>query len=284
MKISQEGFKITTGTDGVDKLLFDSNRAKECIEFAIKHNIKRVVLNPSHGYTENNLDAIIPIKDFIEGLIIGSEKIRTEKLHLFRHLIFLGLPDNKIDVIDLSNFPDLQTLACEYTERLKSLEVVNKLKSLTISDYKPQSGDLLSFPHLNLLQHLSLIKTGFVNLGGIAKLTSLKKLEIFIAPKLGMLNQLIPLSDHLEEIQLEQCKKINDYEILGKLHALKKIILTDSGNIKTLAFLELLPSIELVSFWGTNVLDGNLNYCDGINYVGFDNKKHYNHKSEYFKK
>ena len=284
MKISKEGFKITTGTDGIDKLLFDSIRANECIEFAIKQNIKRIALNPSNGYTENNLVPILPLKDFIEGLIIGSEKIRTEKLHLFRHLNYLGLPDNKLDELDVSNLPDLHTLACEYTERIKGLEFCNKLKNLTISNYRTQSGNLISFPCLLFLEQLSLIKTDIVSLDGIEQLKHLRKIEIFIAPKLHSLNRLIFFSDQLEEIQLEQCKKINGYEILGNLYTLKKITLTDSGSLKSLSFLKSLPHIKFISFWGTNVLDGNMDYCAGIKYVGFDNKKHYNHKVDFFRK
>ena len=85
---------------------------------------------------------------------------------------------------------------------------------------------------------------------------------------------------NLEEIQIEKCKKIGDFEVLGKVKSLKKIILSESGEIKTLSFVKELNRIEFISFWGTNVLDGNINYCEGINYVGFDNKKHYTHKME----
>ena len=54
--------------------------------------------------------------------------------------------------------------------------------------------------------------------------------------------------------------------------------------MKSLAFVKELPHLEFISFWDTNVLDGNIKYCEGINYVGFDNKRHYTHKSEQFKK
>lgn len=119
---------------------------------------------------------------------------------------------------------------------------------------------------------------------GVNNFNNLKRLEIFSASKLETIAALQVLLSSLEEIQVELCKKITDFETLGKVKSLKKIILSESGEIKSLAFVKDLPELEFISFWGTNVLDGNIKYCEGINYVGFDNKKHYTHKLEQFKK
>ena len=158
------------------------------------------------------------------------------------------------------------------------------VKSPRISNYKAKSKDLSMLPPLSSLEYLNLIKSDIVNLHGIDQFNNLKKLEIFKAPKLEVIIALQALSNNLEEMQIEQCKKINDFETLGKVKSLKKIILSESGEIKSLAFIKELPRLEFICFWGTNVLDGNIKYCEGINYVGFDNKKCYTHKSEQFKK
>ncbi|HCE42839.1 MAG TPA: hypothetical protein DET40_04775 [Lentisphaeria bacterium] len=282
MKISDEGFKITTGTDGVDKLLFDSSRAKECAGFAVKNNLRRIMLNPHHGYLANDIEPIIPLKDFIDGLIIGSEKIRYENIELFKNLNFLGLPDNQIDTVDLSDFPNLTVLACMITERLKGLEACKNLKSLTFSYYKPKSNDLTSLPALESLQHLSIIVSGIITLRGIERYCNLRKLEIFQASKLERILQLQSISN-LVEIEFDKCKNLRDWEILGNMQSLKKIIISDSGSFKNLAFVKRLPNLEFISFCGTNVLDGNIRYCEGIKYVGFDDKRHYTHKMKDFK-
>jgi hypothetical protein len=119
---------------------------------------------------------------------------------------------------------------------------------------------------------------------GIESFSCLKSLEIFNATKLESISELKSLNNSLEVVQIEQCKKINDFEVLGNVQSLKKIIISESGTIKTLSFIKELPKLEFFSFWGTNVLDGNIKYCEGINFVGFDNKKHYSHKVEQFKK
>jgi Leucine-rich repeat (LRR) protein len=131
---------------------------------------------------------------------------------------------------------------------------------------------------------ISLIPPNIATLQGVNNFNNLKRLEIFSASKLETIAALQVLLSSLEEIQVELCKKITDFETLGKVKFLKKIILSESGEIKSLAFVKDLPELEFISFWGTNVLDGNIKYCEGINYVGFDNKKHYTHKLEQFKK
>jgi len=282
MEISKEGFKTVKGIDGSIQLLFDSNKANECCNFAIANKIDIISLYPE-VYTAKDLEPIFSISKFIKGLLL-DDRVHYGNLCLFSNLTFLSVPDNGKDTVDLSFFPQLEMCGVTFSERLQGLESCSNLKSLTVSNYKSKIKDLSALPSLNNLEHLSLIKTDITTLQGIERFSNLKKFEIFGASKLKTIAALQALSNSIEEIQVEQCKKINDYETLGKVKSLKKIILSESGEIKSLAFVKELPRLEFISFWGTNVLDGNIKYCEGINYVGFDNKKHYTHKSEQFKK
>lgn len=275
-------FQTTKDIIGNTILLFDSNRSKECCEFAIENNIGIISLYPE-VYTAKDLEPMLPISTFIKGLLL-DDKINYDNLNLFCNLTFLSVPDNGKDKVDLSVFPKLEMLACKFSQRLQGLEFCSKLKSLTLSNYKAKGKDLMALPALESLEHLSLIKSDITILQGIERYSNLKKLELFGASKLEVIAPLQELSNSLEEVQIEQCKKINDYESLGNVKSLKKIILSESGEVKSLAFVKELPQLKFISFWGTNVLDGNIKYCEGIDYVGFDNKKHYTHKSEQFKK
>ena len=40
-----------------------------------------------------------------------------------------------------------------------------------------------------------------------------------------------------------------------------------------------LKELNCFSFVGSTVVDGDLNFCEGIEYVSFTDKKHYSHKS-----
>ncbi|MGV8096315.1 MAG: hypothetical protein AB2L24_31050 [Mangrovibacterium sp.] len=283
IKETEEGLKIVTGKDGYEALFINSSRIDDCINFLTENNYKSITVNSFQGYSLKDLNFLDKLKDLVESIVIGENHYDISIINTLHKLRYLGIADNKKDVIDLSNFPELETLACDFSDRLKGLESANKLRSLTISNYKSKNKNLLGFPALLSLEHLNLVKPDINSLQGIEKFTKLKRLEIYGASKLDDIGDVSNLKS-LEQISIEKSKNIKDYEALKDLSNLKKLMLTESGDIKTLAFVKSLPYLEFISFWGTNVLDGNISYCEGIDYVGFDNKKHYSHKSEQFKK
>jgi len=284
VKETKDGFKILTGTNGQEFLFINSERLSDCLDYLRSNNLRFLTINSFQGYRTNDIDFLIQLKDFVEGVSILETHYNYSVINELTKLKYLGVSDNGKDVIDLKNFPDIEVCGITFSKRLHGLDSCSKLKSLTISNYKSKTKDLCALPLLNNLVHLSLIRTDIATLQCIEHFGELKKLEIFGAPKLEDITSLQYLSDGIEEIQIEQCKKINNYEVLGAVKSLKKIILSGSGDIKTLAFVKSLPHLEFISFWGTNIIDGNISYCEGIDYVGFDNKQHYSHKSEWFKK
>ncbi len=280
---TKEGFKILKGLNGYEALYINSNMIKECINYLYANNLKYIVINPYQGYEANDINFIINLENYLEGITILSEKFDYSIINKLHKIKSLGIIDNKKDVIDLSNFPRLESLSCDYSIRLQNIESCKSLKSLTLNNYKPTINNLINFPRFNNLELLILIRPDITTLHGIDCLISLKKIELFNASKLETISSLNTISNTLEEIYIEQCKKINDFESLGKVKSLKKIIVSKSGEIKSLSFLRNLDKLEFISFWGTNILDGNLEYCKGIKFVGFDNKKHYSHKLIDFK-
>ena len=284
VKETKEGLKILRGTNGQEFLFINSDRLIDCINYLRNNSSCFIAINSFQGYKANNIAFLAQLKDFLEGLSILETHYDYGVVNELTKLKYLGIPDNGRDVINLKKFPDIEMCGITFSDRVKGLESCSKLKSLTLSNYMSKSKNLWTLPALDNLEHLSLIKTDIRTLEGIERFGNLKKLEIFSASKLEKIAALQSISNHLEEIQIERCKKIKDYEILGKVKFLKKIILSESGEIKSLAFVKKLSRLELISFWGTNVLDGDIKYCEGINSVGFDNKRHYTHKSDQFKK
>ena len=279
-----DGFKFQKGIDGSKKLIIESSKLDACIKYVLDGNIKSITINSFQGYHLPDINFLNKLSGILEGLHLPETKFNNQVINTLHKLKFLGFADNKKDNIDLSNFPDLESLACDFSSRLKGLETCKNLIDLTLTGYKSKNKDLTEIPLFLNLREFFLFKTDINTLQGIEHFSNLRKLEIFSASKLESITSLQALSNSLEEIQIEQCKKIKDYEALGQVKSLKKIILSESGEIKSLAFVKELSQLEFISFWGTNVLDGNIKYCEGINYVGFDNKKHYTHKSEQFTK
>lgn len=267
--------------NGFSQLFIDSSRLDECLEYMISHDFKNIIINSYQGFAIKDLIFLSRIDDFVEGIVVSETHFEnTEIINTLHKLKFLGITDNKKSVIDLSNFPDLETCAVEYSTRLKGLESSKLLKSLTISHYKSASEDFTNFPQLLSLQSLNIMQAKLSSLNGIEKLMSLEKLMLFGMPKLKTIKNLGALSKTLEQIEIENCKNITDFETLSHLLNLKKLIVLNSGAIKSLNFIKSLKNLDFFSFVGTNVLDGNLSPCIGLKYVGFDNKKHYSHKRD----
>jgi len=281
---TKEGLKILKGLNNYQALFIDSARIDDCISYLFKNNLRYIEVNSFQGYRLRDLNFLTRLENHLEGIVIPEEHYDYTLINRLHKLKSLGMVDNGKDTIDLSHFPDLESLSCDYSVRLKGLKCCKGLKDLTLTSYKSKSKDLTDLPWLENLSVLSLLKTGITTLRGIERFEHLKELKLFSAPKLETIASMKALSNTLEYIEIDKCKKVSDYQILGEVKALRKIILSESGEIETLAFIKLLPSLEFISFWGTNVLDGDISYCEGISYVGFDNKRHYTHKAEQFER
>jgi hypothetical protein len=266
-------FKVTVGTDGVSVLSFESGRSQDCIDFALANDIRRFSL---FDYYHPDLSLLLPLTTFCEGLIL-NDTVDFSDICLFERLTLLGATDNKRNTLNLECFPLLETLACSITIRLVGLSHCKRLKNLTVSYYNPENGNLHAIPNLPSLERFSILKTRIKTLDGVEKLQHLKEIDIYSAPKLELIGALQDIRA-LQEVRLEACKNVLDYEILGKINSLVKIQLTNAGQTTSLKFVSDLRNLRFLSFVGTNILDGDLNYCKGLEFVGFDDKKHYNLK------
>jgi hypothetical protein len=289
LRTLDSGLQIVEGMDGAQTLIFDDSRADLCIRVAREYGFKRLNVSSYNAYASRDLKAIMPLSDFVEELSIGqssdkSRQISYEGLEEFRELRVLSMPDNGRDVVDLSSFPDLGSLQCNITKRLKGLETCAKLEWLGANSFNSASKDLTTLPPLLNLKHLTLGITNVVTLDGIDRFGNLRELEVYRATKLEYVAALRDLSGTLEELDIEACKRVKDFESLGRIRSLKRLHLSESGVMKSLAWVQELPHLEFLTFWGTNVLDGDVSYCEGIGYCAFDNKRHYNRKSEDFER
>jgi hypothetical protein len=110
--------------------------------------------------------------------------------------------------------------------------------------------------------------------------TQLEELEISYNRTLKNIDGLINCKDTLKKLELENCKNIISWELIKNLKHLEYLGLNDLGKIESLIFIKDLKRLKHLSFVGTDVIDGNLDPCLGIEFVGFNNKKSYNHTFE----
>lgn len=274
-------FKEIRGTDGSISVSYDGSHAEEFCQYVLEKNYRKIIFMPGE-HNAIDLEPILPLKDSITGLLLDS-KINYSYLNQFSKLTFLSIPDNGKDIVNLENFPNLEVLMCNFTKRLLGLGKCINLNSLTINNYFSTKQDLSELPLLPHLKDLNLFQSKIESLNGISKYHNLSELTLYGLTKLEDISDLQLLSDSLTEVDIENCKKIKDYGVLGFNKKLQSIRIANSEEINSLAFVKNIENLKNITFWGSNVLDGNISYCVGINYVSFNNKKHYSHKSEDFK-
>ncbi len=274
---SKEGLNILKLTDGSETLFMDSSRIDDCINYLYEHKLRRISINPFQGYSSDNLDFLSRLEDYLEGITVLDDRYDYRPLNRLHKLKSLGFVDNRRDTIDLSNFPKLESLACDYSKRLLSLEGCERLQDLTLSGYKSPDKTLKQFPDLRSLKIFSLFQSNITSLDGIGKLLSLQEIALYRLSRLEDISAITDLSKTLIKIELDVCKRITNYDILAELKKMETLIISNSGAIPSLSFIKQMPKLNFLSFVGTNILDGDLSPTIGLGYVGFENKKHYSH-------
>lgn len=280
--IERDGLKFSRDHNLELALIIESDKIQQCKDYIISNPSVHIFINSFHGFTENNLENLEGIESILSGLYVVSDLDDIRFINQLHKLKYLAYSDNGKDTIDLSKLPELEMLACDYSDRLQGLNTCEKLKSLSLTNFKSKNEDIALLPPSKDLIELQLLTPKITSLTGIEQYKKLRKLDLYGARKLESISPLKGLSENLEEIEIQKCKTIKDFETLGEICALKKIMIGTSGNINSLSFITKLNNLEFLSFVETNVLDGNLSYCTGLKYVGFDDKRHYSHKMKDF--
>lgn len=138
-----------------------------------------------------------------------------------------------------------------------------------------------NLPENDNLSYLELNWANIENLGGMEKFKNLKRLELHYCVKLESDFGISCLSESLQHLHINTCKKFKFTDELFQLKKLRVLRLNSTAAIENLDFLKYFPNLVDFRFVNTNVLDGNLQPIldhPTIRTVGFLNKKHYNYK------
>jgi hypothetical protein len=273
--IERDGFKFLDGLNS-DYLVIESKRLTEYASYIKQNNIKSIAFT-SLNYTQNDLKILEQCPN-IEHVKLTSDYVNDySSLHYLESLKSLYCTDVK-DSINLAAFSEIKTLAIEVNAKISGLKKSNTLRNLFIWKYKPMNSDISEFSNLQELEHLVITQSSIISLKGIGNLTKLIKLELNYLSKLERIDELTKNQSTLKELSIYNCKNIKDHERVANLRKVEKLMLANCGEIKSIRFIKQLPNLKSFVFPGTNVLDGDINPCIGIEHVVFTNKKHYSHK------
>ena len=272
----KDGFDFFDGFFSEPVFNLDNSNFVEKLIYLKKHRIKNVSL-------DNTLIDFSFLEEinFLEEVYI-SNNIIVSDFYTLKNLkrIVVNIAKDKPN-LDYSNFSKLEYLSIDWYLQFPDLSNNTNLKELVIWKFKPKAK---SFSELKLpkeLENFEITESNVVNFEGL-NLQKIKKLELSYCNALESLESLNQVNFNLEVLVLESCKKLINYDNLGNFKNLRKIILSNCGDIPNLKWLLKLKKVNHFSFWNTKLIDGDTSPCSYIDFVSFKNAKHYSHKEEEF--
>lgn len=269
LKIGNARVKRNLNEDTV--IIKDSSAINESIKYINEFDVKNV-----------------EVEDFdCDDLNFLKECLSIEKLSILNHFVkdlsgIYGL--TKLRVLSINEtttkaefrIDELKKLEEFFGELPKNTIGINKLETLKrveIWGYKPKSRNLNELTNLKNLSAIKITQSRIDTLDGIEGIVNLKNLGLYYLKTLKDINALQDIKAPITELFFENCKSIVDFSPIKNLRELEELKILSCGDISSLSFLPTLNKLKSLVFSGTNVLDGNLTVCEGIEYVYFTKQK-----------
>ncbi len=199
-----------------------------------------------------------------------------------QHLEWLLLPSTRQE-IDFTFWPRLNVLRCHWGPQLKGIDSCANLRKLYVRNFNPRSKSLKSLGLPSRLVELELAFSNIASLDGISFSSSLVRLELHYLRDLSDIEDLRNLHESMEALEMTHCKKLGSYKAIADLRNLKRLIIGHCSDMPSLGFLASLHKLELLTFLGTNVKNGDLSPCLGLpnlNHIAYTDKRHFSHKAK----
>ncbi|MBC9931119.1 hypothetical protein [Chitinophaga qingshengii] len=277
-----DGFQITSQHGSSTKfLVLESNRLQACLNYAVKKNIKAIIINDYEDYLPDL--NFLHQYDFFTEVFCAADLEDISAIYALKKLQKLSISNGKHEV-DLTRFSALKECSIDWNNKIKGLDQPNNILHLEIWKFKPASKDFTILSGCTQTNILKITESNIESFKGIDAMRSLGHFEGHYLSKLTTLDGLEAIAPHLMTLILEYCRKLSNYDtVLRQLVHLKKIILGDCGPLPSIDFVRNLKELGFFSFVNTNILDGDISPADNLGYAGFDNKRHYNRKFENMK-
>ncbi|SCB96580.1 hypothetical protein [Gilliamella intestini] len=190
------------------------------------------------------------------------------------YLNFLGKTDSEIP------FSSLESLWCVYLnydkKSCKSVFDCKNLEYIFIDNYTSTSSK--DFQKFEKAKRIGLIKSKVEEFNAIKNMPQLEHIGIGYNLKMESIKWLED-NNSLISVALQNCKNIKDWEKIGSLKKIEKLIIENCGELPTLSFLQRLTNIKEIRIIGTtSVKDGKIKEIMKIpqlNYLFIPVKKGY---------
>ncbi|ASU33571.1 hypothetical protein [Mucilaginibacter xinganensis] len=276
-----EGIKVYSNLDGTKSIIINSDCISECMRVYTENQLDGVAITTSHDYRLQNVNFLCEYPEIkhlsISGGINDISAIHT--LQNLRSLILAG----KNRKIDFLHFPSLTELIAEWSPHFLNLDNCDYLRNLSLSKFTPKTKDCLSISNIPSVKKLKITQSTILTLNGLGKFDQLEELELNYCSKLENLCCLEGSKKTLVSFRFDHCKSIKNHDYAIRLNHLNTLSYNDGGTIQSIKFIKEMVSLKAFMFVNTDVTDGDMTPCIGLEYAGFSNKKHFSHTMEKIK-
>ncbi len=279
--INVDGLNFTEENGQIGALIITGENLQSEINYIIENKILSIYLSK---FLSKKIDNIEFLKDisFIEKININDLSVNYSPIIELNGLKKAILSINsKEQKIDFSHFKLLESLTCDWFDDFPNFNKNDRLKELNIWKFNPKSKSLGSLKLPKVIQKFHLSQTNIEDLNGLESI-SLEEFECYYCRNLKSLKGLSNFAENIKTIIIENARNLTDYTALKSCSKLSKLILTNCGDIENINWISDLKNLKHFTFFGTNIIDGDLRSCLSVDYVSFNNKKHYNYKESDF--
>ncbi|QKJ30360.1 hypothetical protein HQ865_11520 [Mucilaginibacter mali] len=269
------GFKVYANLDGTKSIIIDSDNIDACMRIYAENHLEGVAITTSHDYKLDNVDFLSRYPD-IKHLSISDGITDISAIHLLGKLKSLVV-SGKNRKIDFFYFPLLEKLSIDWSVHFSNMDNCKHLSTLSLYNYNPKTKDCLGISNLHWIKNLEITQSPIHSLNGLDKFNQLKELKINYCSKLEVLCCLEKSKETLIAFLCDHCKSINNHEYVTAFRHLSILAFNDGGTIPSLKFIKKISSLKNFRFVGTDVADGDMTPCIGLDYVGFSDKRHFSH-------
>jgi hypothetical protein len=253
------------------------------MEYALQNHAGRIAISSLSGFELPDI-SFLERFPWVEHLtIMNSEMIDVSAILSLKRLRYLSIAGKTKQAINMEAFPFLRELRIQWWPKLVFGDILESLRTLSLSNYAPVTRDLTGLPQIPHLEDLDIVQSNNLTLLGIANFPGIRRLTVAYLPKLVDLSPLMAFRDGVMEVlEFGNCPKLAHHEQVMVIRSLRRLAFNSCGEIPSLKFLDELKLLESFSFVGTNILDGDLTPCLRLRFAGFLDKRHYSHRRSDF--
>lgn len=201
------------------------------------------------------------------------EIIREEDLINFRNEENIYVSSWVEFEVDFSIFSNLKTVRATNKKRSNLGSCVG-LNELCLSNINKSKDDLSK---LTELKSLEITRGNISDIGFLTSMNSIETLRLNYLYKLADVSGLIDVRETLQELEIQSCKRVNWDGELGQMKQLRKLMLA-GFEFENLEWVNRLPNLVHLALVDSNVVSGDISPAKNIEYVGIDNRRHYNYR------